>query len=172
MSVEVTYRPAATSDAVIAAHMHRECWREAYTPIVGASRLSAQLDNPAYQLEQTQRWRAGILDGPPRILAVANGEPIGFASAGPSRDDPPVRDLELYALYVREAWYGAGVGRRLLHEVIGDRAASLWVLEANARARGFYDRHGFRADGALKVWTPMQVPEVRMIRPGRVGEVL
>ncbi|WP_067505055.1 N-acetyltransferase [Actinoplanes sp. TFC3] len=41
----------------------------------------------------------------------------------------------------------------------------LWVLEDNARARRFYERVGFTADGMRDLWTPrgttVTVPELR-----------
>ncbi len=33
---------------------------------------------------------------------------------------------------------------------IGDSAAYLWVLDGNARAIRFYERHGFAFDGTTK----------------------
>jgi RimJ/RimL family protein N-acetyltransferase len=48
----------------------------------------------------------------------------------------------------------------------GYRRAVLWVLAGNARARRFYERAGFAADGAENVLTGLGgVLEVRYARP-------
>ncbi len=92
---------------------------------------------------------------------------VGYASFGPERDvlgmpwphplTPAGSDgrvAELYALYVHPAWWSTGTGRALMDRVLAKvRAAgyaciTLWVLEANARARRFYQRAGFAPDGA------------------------
>jgi GNAT superfamily N-acetyltransferase len=114
---------------------------------------------------RTERWRAQLADGPPRWLAVDDdGELVGFASAGPGRDDDIDLDLELYAIYVRASQYGTGLGHRLIEVAIDAAAAYLWVFEANARARAFYERHGFTADGARKPEPSFLEPEIRMVR--------
>jgi hypothetical protein len=40
----------------------------------------------------------------------------------------------------------------------------VWVLEANARARAFYRRHGFEADGAREHFAALDAWEIRMVR--------
>jgi GNAT superfamily N-acetyltransferase len=90
---------------------------------------------------------------------------VGFAQAVPSRDDPPVRSLELATLYLRAAQHGSGLGQALLDAAVGDRPTSLWVVEANARARRFYERNGFTADGAREVLESWEgLVEVRLVR--------
>jgi ribosomal protein S18 acetylase RimI-like enzyme len=78
---------------------------------------------------------------------------------------------ELYALYVTPAWWSAGVGRALMGSVLsaleagGYRRVVLWVLKDNARARQFYGRAGFAADGGSNILTGLGgVLEVRYSR--------
>ncbi len=78
---------------------------------------------------------------------------------------------ELYALYVTPAWWSAGVGRALMGSVLsaledgGYRRVALWVLADNARARRFYERAGFAADGGTNTLTGLGgVLEVRYSR--------
>ena len=73
---------------------------------------------------------------------------IGFVNAGLGREPLPHFEIQLYALYVRAAWWGTGVGHALFASAVGDRSAYLWVLEGNDRAIRFYERQGFRFDGA------------------------
>jgi len=101
----------------------------------------------------SERWR---WEQDTHRLTVADqaGEVVGFTYVGPSETDGAV---ELYAIHVDPALVGAGVGRELmvnalkqLAELGGDRAV-LWVLEANDRARTFYERGGWAPDGATRV---------------------
>ena len=146
--------------------MHLECWREAYAPYVDGDLLEARLSDPA-PWEET--WRASVEYGPPRTLAVLGEEPIGFAVAGPNRDaDAPER--ELYALYVREAWWGTGVGQALLDDVLDERECTLWVLEENRRAIVFYAGNGFVPNGDREFFTWLDAWEIRMGRPATRGK--
>ena len=141
----VTFRTAVVADAEAGARLHRDCWREAYGPITDLTALEEHLADEA---GWAARWQAQIEAGFAPLLAVdAAGTPVGFARSGASRDEDVPDILELYALYVRAAWWGAGVGHALLGETIGDRAAYLWVLAGNRRAIAFYERQGFRLDG-------------------------
>jgi ribosomal protein S18 acetylase RimI-like enzyme len=109
-----------------------------------------------------------LLEAPdtPRVtVAEIGGEVVGFAQARPSRDDPPVRPLELTALYLRAAQHGSGSGQALLDAAVGDRSASLWVAEENPRARRFYERNGFAPDGGRKVLPDWNgIAEIRLVR--------
>jgi GNAT superfamily N-acetyltransferase len=156
----VTLREATLDDAERGAALHMACWREAYGPIVDGQRLAAHLSDPAGWAE---RWRVQ-LQRAPRLLAVRGDELVGFAVAGPGRDPDLPDTLELYAVYVRAAWYGRNVGQVLLDAVLGSAAAYLWVLEINARARAFYARNGFSPDGARERYDPLDAWEVRLMR--------
>jgi GNAT superfamily N-acetyltransferase len=96
---------------------------------------------------------------------------LGFATCGPARPNAtagaPVRDRELWSLYVLAAEYGTGLASRLLEAVLpAGTPAELWVFEANPRARAFYAKHGFVPDGARHVFGPelQHQPEIRMVR--------
>jgi GNAT superfamily N-acetyltransferase len=105
----------------------------------------------------------------PGAVSAGEGDAgiVGYASFGPERDvlgapwpHPLTRAgsdglvAELYALYVHPAWWSTGTGRALMDEVLakvrkaGYAGITLWVLEANARARRFYGKAGFAPDGA------------------------
>lgn len=156
-----TLRLATRADAAAGAALHRACWREAYGPHVDATRLAARLAD-------TDRWVAAwerqLADGPPRVVAEAGGELVGFAVAGPARDPDPPTPVELHALYTRSAWWGSGLGQALWEAVRPDQPCSLWVLEANDRARAFYRRHGFAPDGARELYAGLDAWEIRMVR--------
>lgn len=159
----VTIRPVSTDDADALALLHVEVWEAAYRGLMPEhvfTERRAGLDARA------ARWRTIIATSPARTLvAVADdGRLLGFSSDGPGRDDD--LDLpELWALYVDAAAWGTGIGHRLLAAAVGEAPASLWVLERNDRAIGFYERHGFGFDGTRRV--DEVGAEVRMVRAGR-----
>ncbi|NBD24467.1 GNAT family N-acetyltransferase [Paenibacillus glycinis] len=72
---------------------------------------------------------------------------------------PQQGDGEITALYLLREYWGRGLGTRLMDwglERLRERScteASLWVLEKNAAARGFYERLGFLPDGTRRVVT-------------------
>jgi GNAT superfamily N-acetyltransferase len=165
---EIAVRRAATGDAEACAYCHLLSWREAYAGIVDPVMLA---ERTADVEGRVARWRQFIEDGAERWIAV-NPSPdapvtdrvVGFSAPGFCRDEDAPRKLELYAIYVRQAWWGSGIGDRLLEVAIGNEPATLWVLEANARAQRFYARHGFEPDGARKDDPFFSRPEIRMVR--------
>ncbi|MDI6909423.1 GNAT family N-acetyltransferase [Nocardioides sp.] len=159
---DVTLRTAVPADAAACAAMHAACWREAYGPYVDAELLEERLADSG---RWVAAWTKHLVDGPPRVLAEASGEPVGFAVVGPSRDDDARIAHELYAIYTRAAWWGTGLGQALWDAVRPDGPCSLWVLEDNARAQGFYRRNGFAPDGAREHYAGLDAWEIRMVRP-------
>ncbi|MBZ5740428.1 GNAT family N-acetyltransferase [Nocardioides mangrovi] len=155
-------RPATTADIEAGAALQRACWREAYGPYVDAALLEERLADPA---PWVAAWTRQLASGPPRTVAESDGALVGFAVAGPSRDEDGATPYELYAIYTRAAFWGTGLGQRLWEEVRPDGPCSLWVLAANERAQGFYRRNGFAADGAREHYADLGADEIRMVRP-------
>ncbi len=166
-------RRAEVADAAAGAWCHLLCWREAYAGILEPALLLERTSDPD---RRTERWAEAIREGAirwialnPDPLAPVEDQVIGFSAPGPARDDDAPSPLELYAIYVRQSWWGSGLGTRLLEVAIGKEAAIVWVLEDNLRAQAFYRRHGFVADGTRADEPSFGVPEIRMVRPGRVS---
>jgi GNAT superfamily N-acetyltransferase len=86
-------------------------------------------------------------------VAESGGRVVGFVNAGPSRDDDASDSTgEIQAIYVIEDVWDTGVGAALMNAAWSwlegrFECATLWVLEANARARRFYEKGGWRPDG-------------------------
>lgn len=155
-------RAAVPEDASALGQLHVSCWREAYAHVLSPAFLAA-LDLQ----QRRQQWvRRLATPGPGHVLvAVADGQVVGIASTAPSRDDPPVRELELVGLYVLAAHHCTGVGQALLDAALENQPASLWMAEDNPRALAFYTRNGFIPDGAHKIeplWEDLA--EVRLVR--------
>jgi ribosomal protein S18 acetylase RimI-like enzyme len=92
------------------------------------------------------------------FVAVRDGVVVGFVSVGPADDKTLAADVgELYAIYVHPSVWDVGAGRALMSRAVqalrelGYARAVLWVLGSNERARRFYERAGWTADGATKV---------------------
>jgi GNAT superfamily N-acetyltransferase len=148
------------SDATAGAALHIACWREAYGPYVEPTLLDERLDDTARWVDA---WTRQLAEGPPRVVAEVDGELVGFAVVGPARDDDRPTPYELYAMYARASWWGTGLGQRLWDVVRPDGPCSLWVLEANERAQGFYRRNGFAPDGSRELYDGLDAWEIRMV---------
>lgn len=112
---------------------------------------------------RTQRWTEFVTSGKGTLLVADDGGLVGFLSFGPSRDEDRAGELEVYTLYVAPERWGTGVADALMARVPSSGTVSLWVAERNARARAFYGRHGFIADGATD--PGHHVPVLRVARP-------
>lgn len=153
-------RRAREQDARALAQVHVETWRAAYRGQLPADYLAAlRVD------DREERWRDRLrVIAPDRRPWVAtdttDGDSIvGFVAAGPERlDDDTVNPAvgEVYAINVSPRCWLHGVGRNLLARAERDlrehgyHEAILWCLTANARARAFYERHGWHTDGTAK----------------------
>ena len=80
---------------------------------------------------------------------------LGTGLAGPDVDDPARGHVA--RLYVEPARQGEGIGRALSRAALADlrergfRHATLWALEANTRARSWYEREGWHLTGRRKL---------------------
>lgn len=159
-------RPADPADAAGIAEVHVRTWQHAYRGLMPDAYLDA-LDVSA-RAARWQRILAGEHVGGrgANHVAVAGDRVVGFSTCGPARDDPAPQPRELYAIYVDPSAHGIGVAAPLLDAAIGADPAYLWVLDGNARAIAFYEKHGFRHDGAIKVDDRGEVMlrELRMTR--------
>jgi GNAT superfamily N-acetyltransferase len=177
----VMIRAGSAADAAQVAAVQREGWFAAYEGIIPAEiidRVTAPDDGARVrQSFRTRPWQRMLVAVAPdqedadRKDADQEGASIvGYASFGPETDvlsapwpHPLTTEgkdgkvAELYALYVRPAWWSTGTGRALMERVLartsgaGYRSIMLWVLRDNRRARRFYERAGFAPDGMTNV---------------------
>jgi RimJ/RimL family protein N-acetyltransferase len=143
----MTVRPATAADARAIADVHVRTWQAAYVHAFPPEVLAAITVD-----EREALWRRLLADEDVQVwVAEAEDDVVGFASAGEARDEEDV--AELYAIYVLPDAWGGGAAHELMHAVIGwflaeeYTTAVLWVLADNPRARRFYEREGWRADG-------------------------
>ncbi|MGW5474751.1 N-acetyltransferase family protein [Streptomyces chartreusis] len=167
----IRIRPMTPADCDRVAEIRIGGWRSAYRGLIPQSYLDA-LD----VARDAERRRGYFSQGDGSVLdlvAERDGEIVGWACHGPYRDgEARTEDVELYAIYVDPGRYGTGIGHALLQESVrrctaaGHPRMLLWVLKGNARARRFYERAGFHADGAEEPFEVdgVEVPEVRYAR--------
>jgi GNAT superfamily N-acetyltransferase len=150
----VTLRVGVGADAGAVAAVQVDSWRASYIGLLPKAVLDALSVG-----DKTEGW-ARVLgeEGQHVVVAESGGRMVGFASVGPGRDaDLDGTTGQLTTLYVVPGVWGTGVGLAL-HDaalgrlaVAGYRRGVVWMLSTNARARRFYDRQGWMADGRLRV---------------------
>jgi GNAT superfamily N-acetyltransferase len=146
-------------------------WRAGYRDIVAPDRLA---DLPI------ERWRHEVGVGLKRpvgdaftYIAEIDGSFAGYCYvAAPSREADLGPDAaELVAMYVDPDHWRQGVGNALMLVALERLAglpyeeAVLWTFRENERAIAFYERHGWRPDGAEKIHPRTGEPAVRFRRP-------
>jgi ribosomal protein S18 acetylase RimI-like enzyme len=162
--MDVTCRPLTPADLEAVAELHVRAWQTAYRGIVPQHFLDGM--DPAVRRE---RMQGRELSG--QHVAEAGGTVVGWLSAGPygHEDLPGPGCGEIQAIYLRPDAVGQGVGRALMAYGLAElarqglRPVLLWVLTDNHRARRFYEKAGFRADGVTHRYeiAGATLPEVR-----------
>ncbi|WP_328474977.1 GNAT family N-acetyltransferase [Actinoplanes sp. NBC_00393] len=161
----VIVRPATLADSQALAVVQTRTSQQVYRGVMPAAYLD-RLDTSRrrqvwQQLLESERHPAGTL-----VLDDAADGVVGFVNVAPSSDadtDPGVVG-EVRAVYVLPQHWGRGAGRLLMDAGLrrladaGYRQVILWVLEANHRARRFYEAAGWRTDGASKTDDARGVP--------------
>jgi len=163
----VRVRIADERDAATLAELHRSTAMYAYADIFPA-------DAPPPELaELTDDWTARL--GPRRpagqvcFVATKQNAILGVVIAGP--DPGGCSHGHLSRLYVESTQWGRGIGRLLHDDAITHlrahkfRNATLWVLEANAHARRWYEHLGWRPTGnRLTTYAPGGIDDVQYHR--------
>ncbi len=159
MSPDPTVRRALPEDAEAFAACHLFCWREAYGELWGSERFDG-IDEQRMAIRRRKEIESGVAD---HFLGTDDGQVVGIAIAGPTKDGSARVDRELYAIYVRESYQGTGLANDLLQAALGDGPASLWVYRDNPRASAFYVHHDFIPDGEERA-DSVGILEIRMVR--------
>ncbi|WP_224449833.1 GNAT family N-acetyltransferase [Haloprofundus salilacus] len=156
-------REATLDDAAAVADIARGSWHAAYDDLLSPSVVDETVDawyDPADLRDQLDRNRIGGV-----YVAEIEGELTGFAHVYDGDDERIGRgenelgganapaELELGRLYVREAYWGRGVGTALVERAAAELAAEgverlrAVVFADNEVGRAFYDARGFEVRG-------------------------
>ncbi len=160
-------REATLDDARAIAEVHVRTWQGAYRGIVDQAILDAMSVD-----ERARRWRSwfgGDGESELKHVYVAEDERVivGFVGAGSCRDaDASPAVGEVHAIYVLPTSWNHRVGLSLMQTALEAlrvvySEAKLWVLEGNVRARRFFERGGWYADGTSQFLEGLGVDEVR-----------
>ena len=153
--------------------MHRDSWRDAYDGLLPVGYLrDLRLELLAPRWEQ-KLSRPAVRE---RVwVAQAEHGVAGFVQAGPCQGDDSLIGFagELTMLYVHPRFQHRGIGGELFDAARSELADHpyfwlvVWVVEANAPARLFYDRRGLTPDGTRRIdrFPGQPVPVVRYVGP-------
>jgi GNAT superfamily N-acetyltransferase len=147
-------RLATPDDAEQIAAVDGASWQAAYRGLMA----DAYLDALSVE-ERAADWRRRLLGrdaerGRFTLVADHGGAVLGFVRLGPDPDDAAAGFV--FLLYVLPRRWRGGVGTALMAAAEaalrdgGFASAALGVLEANERARRFYERRGWRSDGSRR----------------------
>jgi ribosomal protein S18 acetylase RimI-like enzyme len=151
--VDYVIRSPEPRDADDLGRVHVRAWQAAYR---GGLMPDEYLDGLS-AADRASMWREALGNEPrprgARLAAEApDGTVVGFAIVGPAGGDQDADGGELYAINVDPEHWGLGAGQQLLASAVdalrGARFpdAVLWVHPGNARARRFYETHGWVSD--------------------------
>ncbi|HXA41668.1 MAG TPA: GNAT family N-acetyltransferase [Candidatus Solibacter sp.] len=134
-------REATLGDRPGIREMRRRVWHTTYGDTWPAEAIDDLFDgNIELVTEHPQSWTAPFIN----LVAHVDGEIVGAAASGVLPDG----EGELVSLNVLSAHHGTGVAQQLWAATIsalrarGCASMQIWVVETNARARRFYEKHG------------------------------
>jgi GNAT superfamily N-acetyltransferase len=143
--VVVDVRLATRRDATVVTAVYLESWRAGYDGLLAEDVLTDQV-----QCRARYDW-LDVIERSDRFVAVAEDHQIvGVVEC--EHSPPPGHQPWVHMLYVVRTSWGTGAADALLDRAVAavERAEhpALWlrVVEANARARRFYERQGWRLD--------------------------
>jgi putative acetyltransferase len=128
MPTDVTLRSYTPADEVAAIELWRRSWQAAYPAIDFSVRVGWW----------RERWRNELVPAARIVVAEAGGVMTGFVTVDP-------RNGYLDQLVVAPDAWGSPTGATLVAEAkrLAPAGVDLHVNQDNARAIGFYEKHGF-----------------------------
>ena len=143
-------RKPLLADAENIARAHVKAWQETYRGIMPDDFLDSLSLETRIQNHKKSIPEIGYL------IAEEAGEILGFICYGQSRDSKDAKDGEIFAINMIDKGKGRGIAAEMMRRATVEMAASgwkslsLWVVEGNARARGFYEKMGGVTNGEEK----------------------
>jgi GNAT superfamily N-acetyltransferase len=162
-TLPVTFRAALPADSGPIAALHAESWRHTYRGILANAYLDGPIGEERLRLWQS-RFAAPSAERRYVGLAECDGVLAGFACV--LLDDEPALPGQAWGacldnLHVRREVQGQGIGRQLFARAVQWVMAvepgwplHLWLYEANAGARRFYEMLGGEAEERKAKRTP------------------
>lgn len=152
---------ADPAEATALRDLHLATWKVAYRDRAAEAwygeRLAAHAVRDWAEVLSSQAAQGGGV-----LTARGDERIVGLCQYGPTEDDD--HDAEqvghIHRLYVHPSRQRTGIGRSLLTASVdrlrqgGAHTATLWVLETDQGAKAFYERLGWKPDGATKTQPP------------------
>ncbi len=150
----VIIREMSPKDYDRKAYIHYQTWIDTYTGLMDKQFLARQTLEKCKAI--VHRWPQNTL------VADCNGETVGFGCYIRQPDGSG----EVSAIYILKEHHGKGIGTKLMNALMdqlhGSTPVTLWVLQGNDHAIGFYQHYGFQFDGASKAIPGASAIELRM----------
>lgn len=149
------WRRAVTRDARLLSHIGRATYLATAAADHPGEALLDFLDD-SHRVELYRSW----LDDPAYLFLIGLtplGAPAGYAMLAPHLNVSE-GDAELKRIYLLPRWQGSGEADRLMTMLLSMASSRqvervfLSVFETNARARRFYEKHGFDLIGDTDSW--------------------
>jgi diamine N-acetyltransferase len=149
--MSVAFRLAGTDDAPSLSKLGAETFTATFGHLYQPADLATFLVSHG-----EEQWRQELADTEFAVLiAEEDGQAVGYAKVGPPHlpFEPRGVPIELRQFYLLEAWQGRGLADQMMQWVIdeaerrGGDHLYLSVFTDNHRARKFYERWGFVAEG-------------------------
>ena len=158
-------RLAILNDAKYCADIHAESWIFAYSDIVPKEIIDK------YNARWLLIWNKMLTNNiDSHYVILLDDVIIGFLTISVARDNDLKESVyEIVGLYLSPKYIGLGFGKRAMNWVKkeiksrGYNKISLWVLQANNQAIGFYEKFGFISDGKIKPSGLADTLEVRYL---------
>ena len=164
----VEYRDATIDDAPELAELGAATFTDTFGHLYQPDDLAVFLKN-----HSIEAWEKELTDSAFAVrVAEKEGKMVGYAKLGPQHlpFEPRGEAAELRQLYVVEEMKGQGVAHTLIDWVIEgarDRRADhlyLSVFTDNHRARRFYEKLGFEAEGTYHFMVGNHADDDRIMR--------
>ena len=144
---DLEIRKATYQDAEGKGYVHYKSWIETYTglfpnEVMGKISLERSVKLAKEHPENT-------------YVAIVDHKIVGFACYLESRDTDLKNAGEIMAIYILNDFKNMGIGKALMKvcykELANFNIITVWVLESNEKAIGFYESEGFKKDGQSKI---------------------
>lgn len=136
-------RIARESDLEQIVDVHTMSWKETYRGLMP----DAILDNLNVE-GRRKYWQERLATDTINYVAEVDGNVVGFACCGKNREPLKDYDAEVYAIYLRKAYHGLGLGKGLWQACVrvlkaqGYGKVIVWVLKDNPFAQFYIEGGG------------------------------
>ena len=151
----MTIRTAMLEDVKEIAAIHVKSWQVVYKGLIPQSYL-----NNLSISKREKSWQNILTHSQTHtIVQEIDDLVVGFANFGQTRDEDKDSKItgEITSIYLNPEYGRKGLGTECVEFILKNMKnlkftqITLWVLDTNEIARKFYEKMGFKADGAIKI---------------------